>query len=42
MKKYLDDEEAHKAINTKFSKRLFYLNDNLYEVDSAQSKVERN
>ena len=38
--KYLNDEKAHKAINSKFFKKLYHLNDNLYEIESVKADVE--
>ena len=38
--KYLNDEKAHKAINSKFFKKLNHLNDNLYEIESVKADVE--
>ena len=38
--KYLNDEKAHKAINSKFFKKLNHLNDNLYEAESVKADVE--
>ena len=38
--KYLNDEKAHKAINSKFFKKLNHLNDNLYEVEPVKADVE--
>ena len=38
--KYLKDEKAHKAINSKFFKKLNHLNDNLYEIESVKADVE--
>ena len=38
--KYLSDEKAHKAMNSKFFKRLIFLNDNLYEDEAAKPEVE--
>ena len=38
--KYLNDEKAHKAINSKFFKKLNHLNDNLYEIESVKAVVE--
>ena len=38
--KYLNDEKAHKAINSKFFKRLNFLNDNLYEVEAAKPEED--
>ena len=38
--KYLNDEKAHKAIISKFFKKLNHLNDNLYEIDSVKADVE--
>ena len=39
MKKYLNDEKAHQAMNNKFFKRLSYVNDDLFEIQSVKSKV---
>ena len=36
MTKYLNDEKAHQARNTKFFKKVNYLNDNSYEVELSQ------
>ena len=38
--KYLNDEKAHKAINSKFFKKLNHLNDNLYEIESVKTDAE--
>ena len=38
--KYLNDEKAHGAINTKFFKRSDYINDQLYEVELAKAEIE--
>ena len=38
--KDLNDEKAHIAINNKFFKRLYYLNDRLYEIESVKNEVE--
>ena len=38
--KYLIDEKAHKAISSKFFKKLNHLNDNLYEIESVKADVE--
>ena len=38
--KYLNDEKTHKAIISKFSKKLNQLNDNLYEIESVKADVE--
>ena len=38
--KYLSDEKTHGAINTKFFKRLDYINDQLYEVKLAKAEIE--
>ena len=38
--KYLNDEKAHKAIKSKFFKKLNHLNDNLYEIESVKADVE--
>ena len=38
--KYLSDEKTHGAINTKFFKRLDYINDQLYEVELAKAEIE--
>ena len=38
--KYLSDEKAHKAINSKFFKKLNHLNDNLYEIQSVMADIE--
>ena len=38
--KYLNDEKARKAINSKFFKNLNHLNDKLYEIESVKSDVE--
>ena len=40
--KNLIAEKAHKAINNKFFKRLNYLNDNLYELESVKRRVKHN
>ena len=37
---YLSVEQTHGAINTKFFKRLDYINDQLYEVELAKAEVE--
>ena len=38
--KYLIDEKAHKAINSKFFKKHNHLNGNLYEMESVKADVE--
>ena len=38
--KYLNDEKAHGAINTKFFKRLDHINDLLFEVELAKAEIE--
>ena len=38
--KYLNDEKAHKAINSKFFKKLNHLDNNLYEIESVKGDVE--
>ncbi len=38
--KYLNDEKTHRAINTQFFKRLYHINDQLYEVDLAKGEIE--
>ena len=38
--KYLNDEKAHKAINSKFFKKLNHMMDNLYEIESVEADVE--
>ena len=38
--KYLSDEKTRGAINTKMFKRLDYINDQLYEVESAKAEIE--
>ena len=38
--KYLNDEKAHEAINSKFFKKRNHLNDNLYEIESVKADVE--
>ena len=38
--KYLSDEKAHGAINTKFFKRLDHINDSWYEVEMAKAEIE--
>ena len=38
--KYLSDEKTHRAINTKFFKRLDRINDQLYEVELAKAEIE--
>ena len=38
--KYLNDEKTHKAINSKFFKKLNHLNDNLYKIESVETDVE--
>ena len=37
---YLNDEKTHGAINTKFFKRLDYINDQLNEVKLAKAEIE--
>ena len=37
--KYMNDEKAHKAINSKFFKKPNHLNDNLYEIESVKADV---
>ena len=37
--KNLSDEKTHGAINTKFFKRLDYINDHLYEVELAKAEI---
>ena len=38
--KYLNDEKAHKAINSKFFEKHNHLNDNLYQLESVKADVE--
>ena len=38
--KYLSDEKAQKATNSKFFKKFNHLNDNLYEIESVKADVE--
>ena len=38
--KILNIEKTHGAINTKFFKRLDYINDQLYEIDLAKAEIE--
>ena len=38
--KFLSDEKTHGVINTKKIKRLFHINDQLYEVDLAKAEIE--
>ena len=38
--KYLNNEKAHKAISSKFSRKLNHLNDNLNEIESVKADVE--
>ena len=38
--KYLNDEKAHKAINSKFFRKHNHQNDNLYEIESVKGDVE--
>ena len=38
--KYLNDEKAHEAINSKSFEMMIYLNDNLYEVEAVKPEVE--
>ena len=37
---YLNDEKAHKAMNSNSFKKLKHLNDNLYEIESVRADVE--
>ena len=39
-KKYLNDEKAHNAINTKFFGKVNYVNDSSYEVETVINNVE--
>ena len=38
--KYLNDEKTHKAINSKFFRKLNHQNDNLYAIESVKGDVE--
>ena len=38
--KYLNDEKAHKAINSNFFEKFNHLNDNLYQIESVKADVE--
>ena len=38
--KCLSDGKSHGAINTKFFKRLDYINDQLYEIELAKAEIE--
>ena len=38
--KYLTDEKTHSAINSKMSKRLNHITDQLYEVKLVKSEIE--
>ena len=38
--KYLNDEKTHRAINTKFFKRLDQINDQLFEVKLVKAEIE--
>ena len=38
--KYLNDEKAHEAINSKSFEMMIYLNDKLYEVEAVKPEVE--
>ena len=38
--KYLNDEKAHKAINSMLFKKLNHLSDNLYEIESVKADAE--
>ena len=40
--KYMSDKKTHAAINHKLLKRLGHLNDQLYEVELAKSRIEHN
>ena len=40
VKKHMSDEKTHGAINTKFFKRLDYINDQLYEVELATADID--
>ena len=40
VKKYLNDEKTHSAINTKLIQRLHFITDQLYEVELVKSKIE--
>ena len=38
--KFLSDEKTYGAINTKFFKCLYHINDQLYEVELAKAEIE--
>ena len=38
--KYLSDEKTHSAINSKLSKSLNHITDQLYEVELVKSEIE--
>ena len=40
--KYVNDDEAHKDINSRFSKKFNHLNDKLCEIESVKADVEHN
>ena len=40
VKKYLNDEKTHSAINNRFFKRLDFIIDQLYEVELVKSEIE--
>ena len=40
VRKSLSEEKTHRAINTKFFKRLDHINDQMYEVELAKAEIE--
>ena len=40
VRKYLNDEKTHSAINNKLFKRLNFVKDQLHEVDLIKSEIE--
>ena len=40
VKKYLTDEKTHAAINSELFKRLYHLDNSLYEVELAKAEIE--
>ena len=41
VKKYVSDEKTHAAINSKLFKKLYHVNNALYETELAQAQIER-
>ena len=37
--RYMNDEKTHEAINSKMFKRLWHINDQLYQVELAKSET---